>query len=77
MSRPSKAETKEVKQVEISYKIQMLVEIEGSVETDSTLIENTGIAPFIDWAIEDIEQKLKGECDVLAVKKVELEQDTL
>lgn len=62
------------KPVKINYKIRMVVEVEGSIEDTRTLREDTGIEPFVQWACEDIEEKLNCVCDVVGVKKVELEE---
>lgn len=62
------------KTVKIKYKIRMLVDIEGEIEETRKLRDDTGIEPFIQWASEDIEEKLDCICDIVGVKKVELEE---
>ena len=61
------------KEMSIKYKIRMTVDIEGEVTTDLPLRERIGIEPYIDWAVNDIEKALDGECEIVGVQKVELE----
>lgn len=61
------------KEMSIKYKIRMTVDIEGEVTTDLPLRESIGIEPYIDWAVNDIEKALDGECEIVGVQKVELE----
>ncbi len=61
------------KEMNIKYKIRMTVDIEGEVTTDLPLRESIGIEPYIDWAVNDIEKALDGECEIVGVQKVELE----
>lgn len=61
------------KEMSIKYKIRMTVDIEGEVTTDLPLRESIGIEPYIDWAVNDIEKALDGECEIVGVRKVELE----
>lgn len=67
---------KNTKKYDIRYKIRMVVDIEGDIEETKDLREDTGIEPFIQWAAEDIEQALDGVCEIVSVKKVELEDIT-
>lgn len=66
--------TEKSREITLKYKIRMVIDIEGEVDGQSPLKEDTcSIYPFMQWTIEDIESKLKGICDVIDVKKVELE----
>lgn len=58
----------------IKYKIRIIADIEGELEEDHGLKEDTGIEKFLAWAAEDIEQELDGVCKIVGVKKVELEE---
>lgn len=59
----------------IKYKIRIVADIEGAIsENGRSLKEDTGIEPFLAWAAEEIADKLEGECDIVGVKKVELEE---
>lgn len=60
----------------LRYKIRMVIEIEGEVDDERDLRDDTGIEPFIQWAAEDIEGKLDGTCEIIKVTKVELEDIT-
>lgn len=61
------------KEMSIKYKMRMTVDIEREVTTDLPLRESIGIKPYIDWAVNDIEKALDGECEIVGVQKVELE----
>lgn len=60
--------------IKVAYKIRMVIDIEGELEDERTLRDDTGIEPVIQWAADDIEEKLGCVCDIVGVKKVELEQ---
>lgn len=57
----------------ISYKLRLVVDVNGEVNCQLPLAVDTGIYTFMQWTIEDIESKLKGTCDIVDVKRVELE----
>lgn len=65
---------KKEKTVEIKYKIRMIVDIEGCIEDTTTLRDDVGIEPFLQWAADDIEKRLECVCDIVGVKKIELEE---
>lgn len=67
-------ETKVTKERTVKYKIRMIIDIDGEIDGQAPLSEDTGIYPFIQWAMEDIENKLGCTCDIVDVKKVELEE---
>ena len=67
-------ENKEQKEINLKYKIRMVIDIEGEIDGQQSLKEDTGIYPFMQWAVEDIENKLKCDCDIIDVKKIELEE---
>lgn len=60
----------------LKYKIRMVIDIEGEVDDERNLRDDTGIEPFIQWAADDIEEKLDGTCEIIKVTKVELEDIT-
>lgn len=60
------------KEMSIKYKMRITVDIKGEATTDLPLRENTGIEPYINWAINDIEKALDGECEIVGVQRVEL-----
>ena len=64
----------ESKEITLKYKIRMVVDIDGEIDGQTPLKEDTGIYPFMQWAVEDIESKLNCCCDIVDVKKVELEE---
>lgn len=66
--------SKKQKDMTLRYKIRIVADIEGEVSGQPPLMEDTGIAPFISWAEDDISEKLQGECTVVGVKSVELKE---
>ncbi len=74
MVAKAKQDKPPVEDREVAYKIRMVVEIEGSVTGQPPLKEDTGIYPFLQWAVEDIEDKLDGCCEIVDVKSVELRE---
>lgn len=64
----------EKKNHEISYKIRMTVDIKGLLIDKRPLRDDTGIEPFLQWAIAEIEERLGSVCDIIKVNKIELEQ---
>ena len=65
---------KEKEHKTIRYKIRIIADIEGELDEDCGLIEDTSIEKFLTWAAEHIEHKLESTCDIVGVKKVELEE---
>ena len=65
---------KDNKNINLAYKIRMVVDIQGEVSGQPPLKQDTGIYPFMEWAVNDIEQKLQGECEIIDVTAVELKQ---
>ncbi len=74
MSISNKQEKEQAKTINMAYKIKMVVEIEGEIEGQPPLKDETGIYPMIKWAAEDIERQLNGICDIVDVKAVELKE---
>ncbi len=74
MAGKAKQDNQPVKDREVAYKIRMVVEIKGSITAQPPLKEDTGIFPFLQWAVEDIEDKLDGICEIVDVKAVELRE---
>lgn len=58
----------------IKYKLRIVADVEGEIEESGGLRENTGIEHFLTWAAEDIEDMLEGVCEIVEVKKIELEE---
>ena len=65
---------KDNKNINLAYKIRMVVDIQGEVSGQPPLKQDTGIYPFMEWVVNDIEQKLQGECEIIDVTAVELKQ---
>jgi hypothetical protein len=61
--------------VTVKYKIRMVVDVEGEIEGQPSLKDDTGIAPFIQWACDDIEEALENTCECVEVLKVDLEKE--
>ena len=59
---------------DIKYKLRLVVDIEGDVEDTRCLRDDSGIEPFIQWFIQDLENALDANCDVKKVLKIELEE---
>lgn len=70
----TKMRQEEKKNHEISYRIRITVDIEGLLIDKRPLRDDTGIEPFLQWAIAEIEEKLGCVCDIIEVNKIELEQ---
>lgn len=73
MALTENSERKE-KVINLKYKIRMVVDIDGEIDGQQPLKEDTSIYSFMQWAVEDIESQLKCTCDIIDVKKIELEE---
>lgn len=58
----------------IKYKLRIVADIEGEIAESGGLRENTGIEHFLTWTAEDIERALGCVCEIVGVKKMELEE---
>lgn len=67
-------ESKKSKEVTLRYTLKLVVEVSGEVTGQKPLMEETGIYAFYRWAEEDIAEKLEGECEVLEVKAIQMEE---
>lgn len=61
------------KEVTIRYKLKLVVEVSGEIDGKPLMDE---VAPYAlyRWAEKDIAEKLEGECEVLEVKAIQMEE---
>ena len=77
-----KQKTKSNTTINTKYKIRMIVEIDGEVETNAEkdsvcgdLREgDAGIWCVVRWAQDDIEERLGGTCEVIQILQCNIEQ---